>query len=507
MDETRRFLVLLLTTVTFTASACGGDSQDPRSLHPEAFLDIAAVPSRVTVTPDSAKLTVGDQFQLSGLVYGPRGNPRPKIPLGWTSTDVSVATVSTTGLVAAVSPGRSVIRGMIVGVGDSAIITVVAVPTGSWTFCVAAGNVCLFTGLRDVRLAAATGAAVQQTVFHTVPCAAYGFNNQNPAPGQPLHCDYGPIKTTTINNPNPSMGLPQVVTVALGSPGVNVQRLLPTVTAPVPANFSGAFRTQCSLSKYAFDDPIVYPGSAGASHLHMFFGNNGVNANSTSQSLMTTGNSTCRGGILNRSAYWMPAMYDTRNGATIVPDEATIYYKTGYNMNPASIKPAPTGLSMIVGDKTSSSMQQHIEWGCANKFINPQGSVPTTCGAGGAVRLTLIFPQCWDGQNLNSPDHKSHMAYPIYRNWPQVSSCPPTHPVPIPEITEHFDFPVSSTANPSYWRLSSDMYSMAMPGGFSAHADWMYGWDPNTMNTFVTMCLNKSLDCGVGSLGNGFDLY
>src|SRR5262245_58075819 len=72
-------------------------------------------------------------------------------------------------------------------------------PTVLWTFCTKAGNVCNFLGLRDVRLADPTNTkAVTQTAYHSVPCAVYGFNNQNPAPGKALHCDYGPVKTATL---------------------------------------------------------------------------------------------------------------------------------------------------------------------------------------------------------------------------------------------------------------------------------------------------------------------
>ncbi|MAD83961.1 MAG: hypothetical protein CL912_13445 [Deltaproteobacteria bacterium] len=46
---------------------------------------------------------------------------------------------------------------------------------------------------------------------------------------------------------------------------------------------------------------------------------------------------------------------------------------------------------------------------------------------------------CWDGVNLDSPDHKSHVAYP--KNGPQQftgtstgGACPSTHPVKIPQI-------------------------------------------------------------------------
>ena len=64
----------------------------------------------------------------------------------------------------------------------------------------------------------------------------------------------------------------------------------------------------------AFDDPIVYPGQVGKSHLHVFFGNTGANANSTAASIAGSGNSTCDGGTVNRSAYWVPALIDTRSG-------------------------------------------------------------------------------------------------------------------------------------------------------------------------------------------------
>jgi hypothetical protein len=79
--------------------------------------------------------------------------------------------------------------------------------------------------------------------------------------------------------------------------------------------------------------------------------------------------------------------------------------------------------------------------------------------------------------------------------------------VTLTEITEHFDYPVTVLSAPAYWRLSSDLYSGSIRGGLSAHADWMGGWDAATMNTIVTQCLNKALDCGVGLIGNGKELY
>src|SRR6185369_4842740 len=70
-----------------------------------------------------------------------------------------------------------------------------------------------------------------------------------------------------------------------------------------PLTDIGQFRIPCTYSHMAFDDPIVYPGRPGAAHLHTFFGNTGTNAASTEQSIRDTGNSTCLGGTINRTAY------------------------------------------------------------------------------------------------------------------------------------------------------------------------------------------------------------
>ena len=46
---------------------------------------------------------------------------------------------------------------------------------------------------------------------------------------------------------------------------------------------------------------------------------------------------------------------------------------------------------------------------------------------------------CWDGKNLDSPDHKSHVAYPVagaqtFTGSSVGGACPSTHPVKIPQI-------------------------------------------------------------------------
>jgi hypothetical protein len=382
-------------------------------------------------------------------------------------------------------------------------------PPPAWTFCSNAGEVCEFVGLRDVRLIGPSGSFVEQLAYASIPCATYGFDDQDPEPGQELHCEYGVQKTGVLTNPMPGMGgLGPTVTVPLGSAGADSTRIGPQSEAPVPGDGSeGAFRTTCDLAKFAFDDPIVYPGQPGASHLHAFFGNASIGAGTTPEVIAAAGASTCRGGTLNRTGYWVPAVFDTRTGEVQTPSAGVFYYKTGYGIDPRTVQPFPVGLRMIAGDKSATGTQDFVNWDCRDHPFGGIGSIPANCQIGDAIRLAVIFPQCWDGVHLDSPDHKSHMAYPIYRNPPEFSTCPSTHPITLPAITEHFDYLITKSSAPAYWRLSSDLYSASIKGGFSAHADWMNGWDPTTMATIVTQCLNKAVDCGVGSIGNGSDLF
>jgi Domain of unknown function (DUF1996)/Bacterial Ig-like domain (group 2) len=547
MQRHARQLLSGATAVVLATAGCADSTSFTSLTAPSGGPDLArqaGAPVALTISPRRGSIDVGATLQLTDSATDRLGRLNSSMFVLWLSEDSSIARVSSTGVVTGLKPGMTRVGAAVGSLAAASFITVTApvsgkpitapavtppvvppvtppvVPpltpppatassAGAWTYCSPTGTVCDFTGLRDVRLSDPTGSrAVVQTAYHAVPCAVYGFNGQNPAPGAALHCDYGPAKMTTLTNPMPGMGgLGATVVVPVGAPGVGSPQTTPSSDVPTYTDGSGSFRTTCSLVGYAFHDPIVFPGQPGASHLHQFFGNVSVNASSTPQSLAAAGNSTCRGGTLNRTTYWVPAVLDSRTGEVQTPLEGIFYYKTGYNMDPTTIQPLPAGLRMIAGDKNATGPQAHTGWTCRDGGGDNTGFIPTTCRVGDAVRMIVAFPQCWDGTNLDAPNHQSHMAYPLYRNPPQRSTCPATHPVPLPAITEHFDYPVTATSTPASWRLSSDMYSASQRGGLSTHADWMGAWDEATMRSIVTQCLNRALDCGVGAIGGGRALY
>lgn len=303
--------------------------------------------------------------------------------------------------------------------------------------------------------------------------------------------------------------------------------MIKAATAPPLQKFpyAGAFRIGCEYSHGNFDDPIVWPGLTGASHHHTFFGNTSINAYSTSEGILKEGNSTCAGGILNRSGYWMPSLINTANGAPQKPSVVVVYYKAIDEKSGMHIRPPPAGLRMIAGNARPLAVAD-VEGGffCQDQtqVMNPanwgiiwQGnSIKQSCGGSNQMlRMIVTFPQCWDGKNLDSPDHKSHMAFACGdeclgadgKIFNSANSCPASHPVSIPNITINADF-YGLDAKAKY-RLSSDNYPDTLPGGYSLHADWMNGWDETIITRVVKNCLNNPRDCGGPNLGDGQTLY
>jgi hypothetical protein len=288
----------------------------------------------------------------------------------------------------------------------------------------------------------------------------------------------------------------------LASSGSGEFRVRSTTEQPVPASDGvGAFRTVCDFSHMNNDDPILFPGQPGKSHLHTFFGNTLTNAASDYSSLRSSGNSTCRGGIANRTGYWVAAVLD-RQGKAIKPAQSHFYYKSGYlGISPSQINKIPDGLRMIAGDAKATGPQSgFVHWKCWNRYTGDFASIPK-CDIGDFVTMSVDFPQCWDGVNLDSADHKSHITYPVN------GACPSTHPVAIPLITENILYPVPEDGDTSGWRLSSDSYSTDQPGGYSIHADWFDGWDPSIKEAWTNNCIKKGLDCHSHLLGDGREIY
>jgi hypothetical protein len=267
---------------------------------------------------------------------------------------------------------------------------------------------------------------------------------------------------------------------------------------------SGNFRFICDFSHLAYDDPIVYPGQPGASHLHMFFGNDEADAFSTYDSLRADGGGSCQGGPVNRSAYWAPVVFNA-DGDVLRPEFITVYYKgpgTARDGSILDVQDLPPGLRMIAGyDAADPATDSRHEWNCEVERVNSE-RIPD-CPADELVGVSLPFPTCWNGTQLDAPDHRSHMAYEVYDTQTGIPSCPSTHPVPLPAFTLGIWF--EHDGRSSQWHLSSDEKpdGTRWPSGTTFHADWFGAWDPDVQLLWTDTCINGLLNCSTGQLGDG----
>lgn len=269
-----------------------------------------------------------------------------------------------------------------------------------------------------------------------------------------------------------------------------------TEAAPRKDNGSvgdGQFRIACQYSHFAYDDPIVFPGQPGRSHLHMFFGNTGVSAHTTTDTLLDSGGGTCNGFELNRSGYWIPALLDGRGNA-VVPEKIIIYYKT---TRPGQVHPLPQDLKIIAGnpDRDSFEASNELFWSCGKNghAYNKTNRIPD-CG-GDVINASIVFPQCWDGHNFDSADHRSHMV-----SVNTEVDCPGGHPIRFPQISILVYWPGQPSVDG--WHLSSDRSGGFNSGpGATLHADWWGGWNDDAMNLWIDGCMRAARNCSFGQTG------
>jgi hypothetical protein len=199
------------------------------------------------------------------------------------------------------------------------------------------------------------------------------------------------------------------------------------------------------------------------------------------------------------------------------------YYSAGIDDLDA-IQNIPSGLRMIAGDAattpdTPAQDTGIVRWHCqsweSSDGDNPRFSATIPeCAEPDRVRMDIFFPNCWDGVNLDSDDHKSHMAHPVNDGGPDGTRCPGSHPVPLLRPSYHYAYPVlpgssaPETGSSRGWRLASDGYTASdeTPGGLSLHGDWFNAWEPEVLHAVLENCVQGQLDCHDGNLANGLRL-
>jgi hypothetical protein len=240
------------------------------------------------------------------------------------------------------------------------------------------------------------------------------------------------------------------------------------------------FVVECGFGHAAPDDPIVHFGHPGGSHLHTFFGSTVTGASSTADDL-AAGDTTCEQ-RLDRASYWVPALLD--GGRMVEPSGSAAYYRPGVGVDPTTVEPYPFGLKMIGGDQTAAQPQSLdvVAWSCGTG--SERQATPPICPQGRPLQLLVSFPDCWDGEHLDSEDHVSHMARSA------AGACPESHPVAVPQLLLAVRYPVTGGGHE---------LSLASGSPLTGHADFFNAWDEHKLTTEVSACIHRRVTCGVVS--------
>jgi hypothetical protein len=258
-------------------------------------------------------------------------------------------------------------------------------------------------------------------------------------------------------------------------------------------------------------DPLVSPGKV-ASHVHSVLGGSNFRM-TTNTSFLRQSECSSIPIPQDKSAYWFPHLYfQWNNGSfTSLNGGAVIYYL--FSDTPGTTTAFPDDFRMLSGDPTlrtynaSSFAQQAVTFLCLdfNGVSTKYNELPPiSCPSG--IRAQINFPSCWDGKNVDSPDHKSHVAF--LSGGPDSGSCSdPNFPVVLPRIfmelywgSADFDSVRSQARNTT----QPFVFSYGDPTGYGYHADFINGWDAGVLQKAVdgcncnpygdaTCCVNKGL--------------
>jgi len=286
---------------------------------------------------------------------------------------------------------------------------------------------------------------------------------------------------------------------------------------PTDQNYSPFWRLLCKTRPVYTGrlDPIISPGGY-SGHVHKVFGSSGFTASYNGQDHLSYYNqlvnakcTSCNINKLDMSAYWHPELY-YRNPTTglleIVKGEGlTVYYLSRRGGNPQWWIPFPKGFRMIAGDQGRRSFDPNnmahkaITYACykgdgfsgtdkeANGFPG-YGNKNVGCSA---IRLQIFFPTCWNGKDLDVPDHHTHMAYPIGDI--SQGDCPTTHPYRVPGI--FFEAFYNTNLYPHGDGVHEWPFVLAQSDltGYGMHADFVSGWDEDALHKALH---DQSCNCG-----------
>ncbi|GAA5847516.1 hypothetical protein JCM3766R1_005338 [Sporobolomyces carnicolor] len=261
-------------------------------------------------------------------------------------------------------------------------------------------------------------------------------------------------------------------------------------------------------------DSIVSPYKV-SGHVHNILGGSNFALGNTFEELRASDCTSCQV-KQDMSNYWTPQLYFQWANGSFTSVNAVggglIYYLPRFHpSDKTNVTAFPDGFRVLTGNPfkrfydASSDQDQAIGWNCLGAPVSATRQPylpPYNCPNG--LRGEIRFPSCWNGVDVQSSDHFSHMAYPIGG---ESGPCPSTHPVRL--VTLFYEImwsvdPWKGVRSQAMNTTQPFVLAMGDATGYGYHGDFFNGWDRGVLQEAIDTCTS---DSGVIEYCKVFDLY
>ncbi|KOU55664.1 hypothetical protein ADK57_43965 [Streptomyces sp. MMG1533] len=273
---------------------------------------------------------------------------------------------------------------------------------------------------------------------------------------------------------------------------------------------TGSFTTNCGTNENEnrnSDNVIVAPGvSNGAQHQHDYVGNQANNAFASDEDL-ANGDTTCQNQG-DKSSYFWPVLrvqdgqndvdadapgggQDSNVGTIQQTAEAQLKF---VGNKTSDVVAMPTALRIITGDAkafTNGLANANTSWSCTGFEDRQVTDKYPICPEGSSVVRTSAFQSCWDGQNIDSANHRTHVSFVQ-----QDGSCGNGfQAIPQLQVRLVYDVPAPQIQNGQVVNpFAVDSFPEQLHKPITDHNDFINFFDEDVMNQMVE-CINSGQDC------------